>query len=76
MKVEKQSEHYITTLLVDRDSEFMLKEFIQFYEHNGIHWELTTPYTPKQNRVHKRKNKTIVGIARSMLKAKEFSKEY
>lgn len=54
----------------------MSKEFIQFCEQNGIHQELITSYTPEQNGVAKRKNRTVVEMARRMLKAKELSNEY
>jgi hypothetical protein len=32
--------------------------------------QLTTPYTPEQNGVAERKNRTVVELARSMLKCK------
>lgn len=68
--VEKQSGLYIKTLRTDRGGEFVSHEFISFCEENGIQRELTTPYTPEQNGVAERKNRTVVEMARSMLKGK------
>lgn len=44
-----------------------------FCEENGIRRELTAPYTPEQNGVAERKNRTVVEMARSLLKAKGLS---
>ncbi|KAA3467332.1 Retrovirus-related Pol polyprotein from transposon TNT 1-94 [Gossypium australe] len=41
-----------------------------FKKFKGVHRELTTPYTPQQNGVAKHKNRTIVEMARSLLKSK------
>ena len=49
--VEKQSGCSIKTLRSDRGGEFNFNEFNIFCEENGIHRELTTPYTPEQNGV-------------------------
>jgi hypothetical protein len=37
---------------------------------------LTAPYTPQQNGVIKRKNRTILDMVRSMIKTKEMPKEF
>ena len=42
---------------------------------SGIKKQLTAPYTPQQNGVVERKNKTIMGLVRSMLKDKELPLE-
>nr|GEY30121.1 retrovirus-related Pol polyprotein from transposon TNT 1-94 [Tanacetum cinerariifolium] len=55
----------------DRGGEFISKEFAAFCDEEGIKRELTAPYTPEQNGVAERKNRTIVEMARSMLKSKE-----
>lgn len=39
-------------------------------DENGIHRELTTPYTPKQNGVAEQKNRTVVELTQGSLKAK------
>ena len=42
-------------------------EFHDFCKEAGIKRETTTPYTPKQNGVAERKNRTIVDVVRAML---------
>ena len=68
--VEKQSGCQIKTLRTDRGGEFVSEEFNHFCEENGIHRELTAPYTPQQNGVAERRNRTIVEMGRSMLNAR------
>ena len=51
----------------------MSKEFIGYCEAHGIQRQLTAPYTPQQNGVTDHKNKTVVDMARSMLKEKNVS---
>ena len=65
--VEKQSGRSIVALRSDRGGEFTSNEFATFCEKNGIHRELTAPYTPEQNGVAERKNRTVVEMARSMM---------
>ncbi|KAL4377627.1 hypothetical protein GQ457_02G041370 [Hibiscus cannabinus] len=67
---EKQSEKLVKALRTDRGGEFTSKDFWMFCEENGIHRELTSPYTPEQNGVAERKNRTVVEMARSMLQEK------
>ncbi|KAL4291772.1 hypothetical protein GQ457_14G025100 [Hibiscus cannabinus] len=74
--VEKQSNSHIKILRTDRGGEFMSKIFNLFCEENGIKRELTTPYTPEQNGVAERKNRTVVEMARSMLRARELSDQF
>ncbi|KAH9681198.1 hypothetical protein KPL71_026879 [Citrus sinensis] len=51
-----------------RGGEFTSKEFLEFSEANGIRRPLTVPRSPQQNGVAERKNRTILDMARSMLK--------
>ncbi|GJR53335.1 retrovirus-related pol polyprotein from transposon TNT 1-94 [Tanacetum coccineum] len=67
---EKQSGNYLKVLKTDRGGEFLSKEFSDFCFEHGIKRELTAPYTPEQNGVAERKNRTVVEMARSMLKSK------
>jgi len=73
--VEKQSGNNIKTLRSDRGGEFTSTEFNNFCEENGIKRHLTAPYSPQQNGVAERKNRTIMDMVRSMLKSKNVSKE-
>ena len=74
--VEKQSGHYIKVLRTERDGEYISKEFLRFCKENDIQKQFTTRYTPQQNNVAERKNRTIMDMVRSMLKAKHFPNEY
>ncbi|KAM2708962.1 hypothetical protein EV2_046705 [Malus domestica] len=59
----------------DRGREFISKEFQEFYEANEIRRPLTIPRSPQKNGVAERKNRTILDMARSMLKSKRLPKE-
>jgi len=73
--VEKQSGNSIKTLRSDRGGEFTSSEFNNFCTERGIKRHLTAPYSPQQNGVAERKNRTIMDMVRSMLKSKNVSKE-
>ena len=73
--VEKQS-GCIKSLRSNRGGEFTSNEFKKFCEENGIHRPLTVPRSPHQNGVVERKNRTILNMARSMLKTKRLPKEF
>lgn len=45
--VERQNGCRLKTLWTDRGGELMSKEFSSFCEENGIHRELTAPFTPE-----------------------------
>eukprot|EP00253_Pinus_taeda_P019173 PITA_19173 len=74
--VENQSGMHIKVLRTDRGGEYISKEFLRFCRENGIHKQFTTRYTPQQNGVAERKNRTIMDMARSMLKAKHLPNDY
>ena len=61
--VEKEKDHKVISLRSDNGGEFTSKEFSQFCKSAGIQRQLTTPYTPSQNGVVERKNRTIVEMA-------------
>lgn len=52
----------------DRGGEFTSQQFSSFCEDHGIKRQLTTPYSPQQNGVCERKNRTVLGLVRSVLK--------
>ncbi|CAL9100845.1 unnamed protein product [Musa textilis] len=74
--VERQNDRCIKTLRTDRGSEFLSNEFNSFCEENSIRRELTAPYTPEQNGVAERKNRTVVEMARSLLKGKHLPNQF
>ena len=61
---------------IDRGGEFISNEFNTYCEKNGIHRDLTTPYTQEQNGVVKRKNWTVVEMGRSMMQARGVPKYF
>lgn len=65
--VEKQHGMKIKSIQSDNGREFINKEFDSFLKSEGIKRRLTTPYTPEQNGVAKRKNRTLVEAARFLL---------
>ena len=51
----------------------MSNQFREFLKKEGIAQQTSTPYTPQQNGVAERANRTIVEMARSMLHAQNLS---
>ncbi|KAK9074991.1 hypothetical protein SSX86_003310 [Deinandra increscens subsp. villosa] len=69
-KVERESEYKVKTLRTDLGGEFNSQAFKEFCQEKGIRRQTTAPYTPQQNGVVERKNRTVLGMTRSFLKAK------
>ncbi|KAI5342090.1 hypothetical protein L3X38_009965 [Prunus dulcis] len=69
--VKFQSGYKLKKLRSDRGGEYTLVEFDRFCDNAGIERQLTTPYTPQQNGVAERKNRTIVEIAKCLLLEKK-----
>jgi transposase InsO family protein len=65
--VENQTEKIIKVLRTDNGGEFCRNEFEEFCKKCGIARQKTTPYTPQQNGVAERMNKTLMEKARCML---------
>lgn len=74
--VEKETGQFIKCLRTDRGGEFNSMEFNEFCKQNGIKRQLTTAYTPQQNGVVKRKNRTVTNLVRSMLSDKKIPKTF
>jgi hypothetical protein len=51
----------------DNGSEFKNPQVEEFLEEEGIKHEFSAPYTPHQNGVVERKNRTLIDMARTML---------
>ena len=65
--VENQTEKKIKVLRTDNGGEFCGNEFEEFCKKCGIARQKTTPYTPQQNGVAKRMNKTLMEKSTSLL---------
>jgi transposase InsO family protein len=74
--IEKNTVTYIKSLRSDRGGKYLSKNFKNFCEEHGIQRFYTTPYTPQQNGVVERKNKTILDMVHLMLKMKNIPKEF
>ncbi|GJX62261.1 retrovirus-related pol polyprotein from transposon TNT 1-94 [Tanacetum coccineum] len=74
----KRSEERLEVVLVDICGLMITESHAgsKFCDEYGIKRELTTPYTPEQNDIAECKNQTIMEIARSMLKTKNFEDEF
>ena len=57
----------IGTLRSDNGGEYVSSEFKTYLQHNKVHHELTVPYSPEQNGVAERMNRTLMESARTML---------
>lgn len=65
--VERESGCKIQCLRTDRGGEFTSNSFNEYYSIEGIKRQLTTAYTPQQNGVSERKNRTIMNMVRCLL---------
>jgi len=65
--IENQTEKKIKILRIDNGTKYESNEFHDFCKEVVIKRETTTSYTPKQNGVSERKNRTNVEVARAML---------
>jgi transposase InsO family protein len=74
--VEKMTGKKIWSLRSDRGGEYMSNQFMSYYENHGICRFLIAPYTPQQNGVAERNNRTILDMVRIMIKTKEMPKEF
>ena len=71
--LKKQSGHQIRKLRTDNGGEYVKNTFINFCTENGIQMQHTVPYTPQQNGVAERKNRTLKEMANCMLQSKGLS---
>ncbi|XBI71622.1 hypothetical protein VPH35_065793 [Triticum aestivum] len=69
-RVEIEARRRLGTLRTDRRGEFTSTALAKHFASIGVQRHLTAPYSPQQNGVVERRNQTVVGMARSMMKAK------
>lgn len=74
--VENQTGLKIKRIRTDNGREYCHKTFDNFLSKYGIIHETTIPYTPEQNGVSERLNRTLVEKARTMLKDSGLQKRY
>ena len=63
---EFSSRKKLFTLRTNRGGEYMSQAFNAFLFERGISHQCIVPYTPKQNGVVERKNRTLLEMARCM----------
>ena len=68
--VENESENKIKQIRSDNGGEYVNNKFKSFCEYHGIKREMTNRYTPQQNGIVERKNRTLVEMARCMIQSK------
>ena len=66
----------IKVLRTDRGGEYLSSEFKSFLTENGTQHQLTAAYTPEQNGVAERLNRTLINLVRSMLAHKKVTKGF
>ena len=71
--VEKQYGHQIIKLRYDNGGEYVNKKFTFFCTEQGIQQQHIVPYTPQQNGVAERKNRTLKEMASCMIQSKGLS---
>lgn len=74
--VENQTKKTIKVLRSDNGLEFCNKEFDDFLNNAGVIHQKTNPYTPQQNGLCERFNRTIVEKARCLLFDANLGKEF
>ena len=70
--VENQSGRKVKVLRFDNSGEYVKYEFLQYCEDAGIQMQHSIPYTPQQNGVAERKNRSLKEMATYMMEAKNF----
>ena len=75
-RVEKETGRSIKILRTDRGGEYCSNEVEHFCDDQGIRRELTAAYTPQQNGVSERKNRTILNMVRSLLARGKIPKSF
>ena len=66
----------LQALRSDNGGEYLSNDFRSFLADNGIRHQLTVAYTPQQNGVAERMNRTLLNLVRSMLHHKSMPKHF
>ncbi|GKE45588.1 retrovirus-related pol polyprotein from transposon TNT 1-94, partial [Tanacetum coccineum] len=75
-RVENQNDIKVKQLGTHNGTEFRNNILVNFCDEKEISQNFFSPYTPEQNGVAKRKNRTLIEAARTMLSGSVFSKQY
>ncbi|KAJ0524708.1 putative RNA-directed DNA polymerase [Helianthus annuus] len=66
-RIENLYQRSISRIRSDNGTEFKNSKMEKFCDERGILYEFSAPYTPQQNGVAERKNRTLIETARTML---------
>lgn len=69
VEAEKQTGRKLKCLRSDNGREYINAKFESFFKQHGIRHQTTVSYTPQQNGVAERANRTLVEMSRCMLEA-------
>ena len=69
--VENQSGNKIKVLRTDNGKEYVNKNLQHLCEESGIQMQHSTPYTPQQNGVAERKNRSLKEMATCMIEVRD-----
>ncbi|GJV11381.1 retrovirus-related pol polyprotein from transposon TNT 1-94 [Tanacetum coccineum] len=75
-RVENKNDIKVKQFRTDNGTEFRNSILINFCDERGISQNFSSPYTPEQNGVAERKNRTLIEAARTMLSGSVFLKQY
>ena len=71
-----QSHEQVKSIRTDNGGEYLSNSFKLFLQEHGIAHQLTVAYTPQQNGVAERLNRTLLDLVRSMLISKQVDKKF
>jgi len=74
--LKRKSGYYTIAMRTGRGGEYISNDILCLFTKHGIHKQFTRRYKKQQNGVVKRKNRTIKGMSRSMLKENKFPNDY
>lgn len=66
--VENETCEKIKVFRTDRGGEFLSNQFTTYYDETGLNRHFIAPYYPQQNGFVERRNRTVIEMARSILK--------
>jgi transposase InsO family protein len=66
-EVENQKNKRMKVLRSDRGGEYFPQEFTNYCEENGLFHQRSAPYTPQQDGLAERKNRTLVDMLNAMI---------
>ena len=75
-QVENNCNDKIKVLRSDRGGEFLNGTLQSIYDQAGIRRQFTAPYTPQQNGVVERKNRTVMEMTRALMKSMRIPRRF